>query len=203
MIRPAGPEDAPAISRVHVASWHETYPGLVPGWEIAARTHEDRLALWSGVLAKPTPETAVFVAERDGAVVGFGMSGPQRTETLRDLGHSGEIWSLYVLRAAHGQGTGRALMDAMLDALAGGGPSLGRTLGGHGEPRRAVLRTPRRDARDGGDRCAGRRGRDRLRLRPRRHRGMTHQPSQSFSAKVCARKSMKARTLGWVNRPGG
>ena len=121
MIRPARPEDAPAIARVHVTSWHETYPGLVPGWEIAARTYEDRLALWSGVLAKPAPETEVFVMKEDGAVVGFGMAGPQRTEALRDLGHTGEVWSLYVLRAAQGRGTGHALMKAMFGALADAG----------------------------------------------------------------------------------
>ena len=118
MIRPARRADAPAIARVHVASWHETYPGLVPGWEIAARTYEDRLALWSGVLADPATETATFVAEADGAVAGFGMAGPQRTQALRDLGHSAEVWTLYVLRAVQGHGTGRALMDAMLGALA-------------------------------------------------------------------------------------
>ena len=118
MIRPAAPADAPAIARVHVASWHETYPGLVPGWEIAARTFEDRLALWSGVLANPLKEKQVFVALAEGAVTGFGLAGPQRTGALRELGHTGEVWSLYLLRAAQGRGLGRALMEAMLGALA-------------------------------------------------------------------------------------
>ena len=118
MIRPARPQDAPAIARVHVVSWHETYPGLVPGWEIAARSYVDRLALWTRELGTPSRGTAAFVAERDGAVVGFGLAGPQRMAALRDLGHTGEVWSLYVLRAAHGRGVGRALMEAMLGALA-------------------------------------------------------------------------------------
>ena len=38
--------------------------------------------------------------------------------------------------------------------------------------------------------------------KPRRGE-VDHQASGPLSAKVCARKSMKARTLGWVNRPGG
>ena len=118
MIRPARPEDAPAIARVHVTSWHETYPGLVPGWEIAARTYADRLALWTRALGKPSPGTAAFVAESNGAVVGFSLAGPQRTAALRDLGHTGEVRSLYVLRAAQGRGLGRGLMSAMLDGLA-------------------------------------------------------------------------------------
>ena len=118
MIRPARPRDAPAIARVHVQSWHETYPGLVPGWEIAARTHDDRLALWTEELANPSADAPVFVAESDGAIVGFGKAGQQRTGRLRELGHTGEVWSLYVLRAAHDRGLGRALMDAMLGALA-------------------------------------------------------------------------------------
>ena len=118
MIRPARPGDAPAIARVHVTSWHETYPGLVPGREIVARTFKDRLALWTRELGTPSPGTAAFVSERDGAVFGFGLAGPQRTGALRELRHTGEVWSLYVLRAAHGWGIGRALMDAMLGALA-------------------------------------------------------------------------------------
>ena len=69
-------------------------------------------------LDSPSPGSAAFAAEVDGTVVGFGMAGPQRTTSLRNLGHTGEVWSLYVLRAAQGRGLGRGMMGAMLDALA-------------------------------------------------------------------------------------
>ncbi len=121
MIRPARPDDAPAIARVHVRAWQETYAGLLPPEAIAARTEGDRLALWTRVLRAPIAGGAILAAERDGAVAGFGQSGPQRTQALRDMGHTGEVWCLYLLASAQRTGLGRALMGALLDALAGDG----------------------------------------------------------------------------------
>ena len=36
-IRPATPADAAEIARVHVASWRETYAGVLPGAVLASR----------------------------------------------------------------------------------------------------------------------------------------------------------------------
>ena len=41
-VRPAIPEDAPAIARVHVASWRETYAGIVPDEFLASLKVERR-----------------------------------------------------------------------------------------------------------------------------------------------------------------
>lgn len=120
-VRRARPGDADAVARVHVQSWREAYLDLLPHDEIAARTLEARRALWTAVIETQTEDTPVFVGEADGAVAAFGKAGPQRTEELRAMGHTGEVWSLYALRAVHGRGLGRALMGAMLGALAARG----------------------------------------------------------------------------------
>ena len=49
-----------------------------------------------------------FVAEWEQRVVGFASAGLARAR--RDV--SGELYLLYVLRACHGRGIGRALFDA-------------------------------------------------------------------------------------------
>ncbi|MGR3541003.1 MAG: GNAT family N-acetyltransferase [Hasllibacter sp.] len=121
MIRRARPEDADAVATVHVTSWRETYLGLMPHDQIATRSLAARKALWAAVIETQDADTPVFVAEAGSAVAGFGKAGPQRTDALREMGHTGEIWSLYVLAAAQGRGLGRGLMDAMLDALAARG----------------------------------------------------------------------------------
>ena len=54
--------------------------------------------------------SAVHLAERDGAIVGFGSSGPQRDASLP---HSGEIYAIYVLQSAQRRGVGRALMATL------------------------------------------------------------------------------------------
>ncbi|PRY92943.1 ribosomal protein S18 acetylase RimI-like enzyme [Hasllibacter halocynthiae] len=120
-VRRARPGDADAVARVHVQAWREAYLDLLPHDVIASRTLEARRALWRAVIETQDEDTPVFVGEAEGEVAAFGKAGPQRTEALRTMGHTGEIWSLYALRAAHGRGLGRALMEAMLDALAARG----------------------------------------------------------------------------------
>ncbi len=121
MIRPARPADAPAIARVHVRAWQETYPGLLPPETIAERTEASRLAIWTRALSAPAAGRVILAAEHAGAVAGFGQAGPQRTQALRDMGHTGEVWALYLVAAAQGAGLGRGLMAAMLAALARAG----------------------------------------------------------------------------------
>ena len=71
--------------------------------------------MWSAVLEDPLRYggTAVFVAEREGEVIGFGACGSQRDEALRAQGFEGEIGAVYVLRTHQGAGAGRALMRLM------------------------------------------------------------------------------------------
>jgi phosphoribosylanthranilate isomerase len=106
-LRRATPADAEALGLVHVAAWREAYQGQVPDDVLAGLDPRQRAAMWHGALSRGA---GVHLAEHDGAIVGFGASGPQRDTSLPC---SGEIRALYVLRTAQRRGVGRALMAAM------------------------------------------------------------------------------------------
>jgi len=119
-IRRARLEDAEAIAAVHVAAWRESYTGLVPAEMLANLSVEDRAKRWRRILGEPNPEirTVAFVScAPDGAVVGFGSCGLQRSAELAGAGFSGEFQAIYVLRAAQHRGVGRTLMNAMAHSL--------------------------------------------------------------------------------------
>lgn len=109
-IRPATPEDAPALARVHVLSWQETYPGQMPPAFLERMTDgaalERRTANWARITAEPGQ--TVLLAEREEAVVAFASAGPAQDHP----GVDGELYALYALRAVHGNGVGRALLRA-------------------------------------------------------------------------------------------
>ncbi|MGH1570721.1 GNAT family N-acetyltransferase [Methylobacterium sp. P31] len=105
-VRRARPEDAAAITAIHVTAWHETYTGLLPPEMIAALTLEVRLAWWAQILSSPAPSPggATYLAEVGGEAVGFGACNAQRSDALAAAGFGGEISGLYVLRIAQGRG---------------------------------------------------------------------------------------------------
>jgi len=108
-------DDAAAIAAVHVESWLETYPGMLPDRYLAAmdvRDYEDR---WARTLQDPYHRSAVLVTEEDGRVVGFASCGRERDGDRR---YEGELYAIYVLHAAQGHGHGRALVEASAAALA-------------------------------------------------------------------------------------
>ncbi len=123
IIRAASSSDAAAIAAVHVASWRETYAGLLPDEMLGALSVTDRTERWSRILAHAggPADAIVFVAERNGRVVGFASGGAQRDENLRAQGLTGEITAIYVLQSAQRLGVGRRLMAAVANALADGG----------------------------------------------------------------------------------
>jgi ribosomal protein S18 acetylase RimI-like enzyme len=106
--------DAAAIAGVHVASWRETYPGLLPDRYLAAmdvRDYEDR---WARTLHDPYHRSAVLVVEERGVVVGFASCGRERDGDRR---YDGELYAIYLLREAQGRGHGRALAEAAAASL--------------------------------------------------------------------------------------
>jgi GNAT superfamily N-acetyltransferase len=114
-IRPARQLDAEGIAGVHVASWQETYRGIMPQRFLDARTVKDRTALWELSLSQLGPGQVVLVAEDEsGQIVGFISGGPTR---VPDFGPGGEIYALYVLQRYQGRGLGRALFDGCRNAL--------------------------------------------------------------------------------------
>ena len=92
-IRLATPDDAHALAVMHIASWHETYTGLLPDKILSSLSVESRAAAWSKILLEPatTHSTVVFLAEHQETIIGFGSCGAQRTESLKAKGLDGEI----------------------------------------------------------------------------------------------------------------
>lgn len=106
MIRPAVPSDADMLARIHVQAWQETYPGLLPPEEIAARDLPFRLRQWRGALACGRTRIRVLPD------LGFAQVGPQRDPKLAES-YPDELYCLYLLRKAQGQGSGRAFLTAV------------------------------------------------------------------------------------------
>ena len=100
---------------MHVASWHETYTGLLPDKMLSALSVESRAAAWAKIMREPATErsTVVHLAEHQGAIIGFGSCGAQRTESLKAKGYDGEVSAIYVLREFQKRGIGTRLLRAM------------------------------------------------------------------------------------------
>jgi ribosomal protein S18 acetylase RimI-like enzyme len=113
-IRAATRADAPAIGRIHVESWRETYHGLLPDRLLHSLSALVRAAMGQGAQEREPP-VLLFVAERaSGELVGFVGGGRCRATTLP---HDAEVYAIYVLRAAQQRGCGRRLMAALAAAL--------------------------------------------------------------------------------------
>ncbi len=125
-IRRASPADAPAIARVHVATWRETYAGLLPDDLLANLSVERREAQWAAQIAAsgaPGDLNRVVVATLEGCgVVGFASCGPEREP---ESGFDAELYTIYLLAEYHGRGIGRELfLRACEEAVAVGFRSL-------------------------------------------------------------------------------
>jgi ribosomal protein S18 acetylase RimI-like enzyme len=119
LIRTARIEDAPRLASMHVASWRETYVGILPDAMLAALSVERRTAMWEQIMRSPasSDSTAVYLASVDEELVGFGSCGGQRTDSLRAGGYGGEVGAIYVLRAFQRRGIGARLLGSMASDL--------------------------------------------------------------------------------------
>ncbi|HEY3569049.1 MAG TPA: GNAT family N-acetyltransferase [Thermoanaerobaculia bacterium] len=115
-IRPAAPADVQAIGRLGallVRMHHEldperfiaATPGTEQGYGSFLGTQLDK------------PGIVVLVAEREGEVVGYTYAGIEGTDYMALRGPAGALYDIVVDPAHRGQGVGRMLLDATLDAL--------------------------------------------------------------------------------------
>jgi ribosomal protein S18 acetylase RimI-like enzyme len=112
MIRPAKLEDAPAIARVHVASWQSTYQGMLPDEFLASLSETGYAERWKRVIGEGS--SRVYVAEDEGEVVGFASGGHERAG---ETGYSGELYAIYVIDAAQRRGFGHELVRSTVAGL--------------------------------------------------------------------------------------
>lgn len=112
-LRPAVPEDAMAVARVHVRAWQVAYRGLMPVDYLEGLRPEDRARRYDfASLDRAQPRTLVAV-EAD-TVLGFATISPARDE---DVGGQGELCALYVEPDCWGRGIGGELAAAARSGL--------------------------------------------------------------------------------------
>ena len=113
-VRQARAGDAAGIAAVHVASWQHAYRGLMPAALLDSLSVPVRTQRWAQNLDGTTAGAATFVAELDGAVIGFASIGASRDE---DADGAGELWALYLHHRHWGAGHGHVLHAHAVRAL--------------------------------------------------------------------------------------
>jgi len=116
-IVPAGPSDAAELARVHVRTWRETYPGILPRAYLQRMSAPLHARRWRARLMRMNEIT--LVAEGPEGLVGY-ASGQWSRRSGGEM-DEGEVTTLYVLKAAQGEGLGRALLSGVARALAAEG----------------------------------------------------------------------------------
>ncbi|MDQ2833926.1 MAG: GNAT family N-acetyltransferase [Acidobacteriota bacterium] len=119
-VRPAKVCDAHAIARIHVAAWKSTYQGIVPQPVLDSLDVSSRADDWTSWLDADGVKT--FVAEKDDELCGF-ASGSAIREALSYVDGDirtvldAEVYAIYLLPSAKGQGTGKLLMHHLAKSL--------------------------------------------------------------------------------------
>ncbi|MFI8633226.1 GNAT family N-acetyltransferase [Microbacterium sp. NPDC077663] len=107
VIREPRSTDAETLAALHVATWRETYGHLLPDDFFTDDVLDRRRQMWTQILATPRPEQTVRVAESDGTLIGFGMSGVSGDGMP-------QLYVLYVVAEHHGTGIGQRLFEAVV-----------------------------------------------------------------------------------------
>ncbi|MBX9816034.1 MAG: GNAT family N-acetyltransferase [Sphingomonas sp.] len=119
-VRPASAADVAALGIIGPAAYAEAYGGWWTSAAGLARHLESfGAAAFAALLADPGAR--VWVAEQQGAVVGFLTLHLDSPDPIRGRASGGECRRVYLLRAAMGQGLGRALCDAAVEAARAAG----------------------------------------------------------------------------------
>lgn len=115
LIRPATPDDVPAIAEVNVASWRAAYRGQVPDAVLDALDPAARAESRRGWMSAEEPEMRHWVIEARGKVLGYSDTGPARDEGLP--AGAGEVWTIYLHPNSWDAGLGRQLFAHAIDDL--------------------------------------------------------------------------------------
>jgi hypothetical protein len=101
-IRIATPEDARALGAMHIASWHETYTGLLPDKMLSALSVESRAAAWAKIMREPATGRST-PRSKDQARAACARRAPKCLQGLRPLSDGRELslGLFLLLRIAH------------------------------------------------------------------------------------------------------
>jgi ribosomal protein S18 acetylase RimI-like enzyme len=112
-LRAATLADAEGIAKVRVDSWRATYRGIIPDADLDGMDVEESKALWERILAAGSVAATVFVAERDGEIIGF-AAGKTLEEKKYEL--DAELAAIYLRPAAQRARIGRHLLRMVAEA---------------------------------------------------------------------------------------
>jgi len=112
-IRLARQDEAADVAQVYIDSWHDTYPGVLPGALLRAMSPKGQTARWLTSIRGGGHEK-VLVADSGHGIVGMASIGRARDSAL---GLDGEVYTLYVDPAYFGLGVGRALLTGAFSTL--------------------------------------------------------------------------------------
>ena len=120
VMRKAASHDARQIARVHVVAWQTAYKGIVPQPFLDSLDVDARAKDWNTWLQDT--EAHVYVAEIDDQVCGFISGGKLREPILDSTGkpireYDAELYAIYLLPSAKGQGLGKLLTRQLAEAL--------------------------------------------------------------------------------------
>lgn len=120
-LRAATLADVDGLASMHVASWRETYTGIMPDELLASHSVETRAAMWTNILGNREAFgcAEVLIAHDLNRIIAFGSCGEPRDRALADAGFDSEIGGLYVLRSHQKRGIGHSIMAAMSEFLSG------------------------------------------------------------------------------------
>lgn len=111
-IRPASEADLPDIARVLVDTWHTTFAGIISSSFLDSLNYQHQEARHRKIFAQQN--TLYYVAEKNGAVIGFASAGPDRTE---EQPCDTELYAIYIRKEHHSLGLGRKLVAAIAGDL--------------------------------------------------------------------------------------
>lgn len=117
-IRRAEVKDAHDIARVRITGWRQSYKGMMPDELLNKLDIEADAKRLREAFADRENKSLRFVVELDGKIVGMGACG--RARNAED-DKCGEVYAIYLLDEAKGQGIGRNFMREMVEVLQANG----------------------------------------------------------------------------------
>jgi len=104
-VRPAEPEDVPAITDVHHRAWLHAYTGIIPYKSLRSMVERRGVKWWGRAIHG---STSILVLDVGGTLAGYATLGLNRA---RALPQEGEIYEIYLLPEYQGIGLGKRLFS--------------------------------------------------------------------------------------------